>query len=389
MQLLDPGTTTVRFESEIWPLDESPVSGPPLVRILQQVTSDDSGAALLRGPKGALALRLTSSQRAPRIVQSIHLDGDGDLVVEMPRGASLRGRLVPERIALALLAAAAPQPNVQTEPFGIELISPDGQMMHSYLEAPFSCEPDGSFTIVGVPEGTWHVMIGRKHQGFAVTKMELRNGETTECDIDVSVMEPADVTLRILVDGAPPAEAYVNCLAQYAIDSFGRRKPGGANGRSDRDGRFAFSTMVGDFYVNLSCTTLAGESIMLYPHFRVEHPGAQEILLDLHTGSLDLMMLRPDGTPAAGVTVREQGPAYTASWQMDDAGRLRMAHILTGTLVLEARPRSLTTDEQRRAYAVQNGNPALEREFVTIGTITVLPGAAVPQTITLPVSWDR
>lgn len=389
VQLLDPGTTTVRLHTETWPLDEAPLSGPPLVRILQEVTTDDAGTAQLRGPKGPLALRLTGEQRAPRIVQPIVLDGDGDLVVEMPRGATLRGRLVPQRVALALLAAAEPKPNVKTEPFGIELISSNFETMHRFFDLPFACEPDGTFTIVGIPEGTWHVRVGTNRRGYAACKVVLRNEETLEQDVDVSALEPVEINLRILVDGSPAADAFVNCLAQHAIDSFGNRSGGGSRGRTDSEGRFSFITQVGDFDVHLSCKTKAGESMRLMPHFRVDRPGAQEILLDLHTGSLDLTLLQPDGTPAVGVPIREQGRPYGDSWQTDQAGRLFLEHSLVGTQALEVRPRSLTSNEQRNAFSRQNGYQTLEREFVTIGTITVLPGAAVPQTITLPASWDR
>ena len=390
VQLLDPGSTTVRLDTETWPLDEAPLSGLPLVRILQEVTTDDAGMARLRGPKGPLALRLTGEQRAPRIVQPIVLDGDGDLVVEMPRGATLRGRLVPQRVALALLTNASPKANVEREPFGIELIRPDGEMLHRYLEAPFACEQDGTFTIVGIPEGTWYVRVGTNRGGYYTgCKVELQNGETLEQEVDVSRIEPAQVTLRVLVAGSPPLEAFVNCHARNAVDSFGNRLGGGAMGRCDTDGRFSFTTRVGDFYAMLSLTLATGESMRLNPHFRVDRPGKQEILLDLQTGSLDLTLLRPDGTPAIGVTVQEQGEVAGYIGMTDEAGKIVLEHFLVGTLALEVRPRSLTTNEQRNAFSRQNGYQALEREFVTIGTITVLPGAAVPQTITLPASWDR
>ena len=389
VQLLDPGSNVVRLDSETWPLDEAPLSGPPLIRILQVVTTDATGAALLRGPKGALALRLTGEQRAPHIVQPIHLEGEGDLLVEMPRGATLRVRLVPQRIALALLAAAKPKPNQTSKPFGIELIRDGGEKMHRFLEAPFPCEPDGSFAIAGIPEGTWHVRVGTGLRGYAACKVELRNGETLECEVDVTTLEPANVTLRILVDGTPAAGAYVNCLARHPIDSFGNRPGGGANGRSDANGLFQFDSRVGDFYVNLSCTTPEGKSMRLMPQFRIERPGAQEILLDLQTGSLDLTLLRPDGTPAVGVPVRVHGRPYGDFWQTDETGRLFVEHYVVGTLMLEVRPRSLATGEQRSAFAQKNGHASLESQYLTIGTVHVLPGAGAAQTITLPASWKR
>ncbi|MEZ6038712.1 MAG: sigma-70 family RNA polymerase sigma factor [Planctomycetota bacterium] len=389
VQLLDPGPFTVDCGTEAAVLFQSEVSGLPLARILHRETTDEQGTIALRGPKGTLALRLRADGFAPLVVQPVRLDAAEDLVVELPRGATLRGRLVPERVAKQLIAGSAPTPNSRPDPFGIDLVRDGGERLHGFLEPVFALEPDGSFSIRGVPAGDWHVLVGTNKRGFAAAKVTLGEGEVVQREFDVTSLEPAAITLQMLIDGAPAADASLTVFGNHATDSFGVPSRTSAYGTTDTRGELQFQSRVGECSVFANWTSPSGVAMQLTQRFQVPRAGPQTVVLDLRVGGLDLTLLRPDGAPAAGVALREQGCPFGTRWTADDAGRVRVPRIVAGTLVLEARPRSLTTDEQVHEFARRNGGAALEQAYLTVGTITVNPGAAVPQTLTLPSSWDR
>jgi len=391
VELLDPGDIKVRRDTETWTLDNCPISGPPLARIVQRGTTDDNGALLLRGPKGDLALRLSGGGLSLQIVQPIRLDEATDLVVTGQPGARLRGRLQPVAVARHIYSASKVGSNEEPVPVGIHLISArnDNESLHRFQEPPFAIDEDGAFDIRGVPAGQWHVLVRWGRRSYAVTSVDVPAGGDVQRDIDVTSIAPALVTLRLLVDGTPAKNAYINAMGWHANNSFGSQMTSQTIGRTDEHGSMQVETLTGQLVLHVSALNANGPGVNVVTMLPVPRTGPQEHVIDLRIGSLDLTILQPDGKPAAGIQLRMAASRGSWSITTDASGRVTSKHVAAGLMALEALPRSLSSDEARSAYAQAHGYQALEQAWVPIGSITVTPGAAVPQRLTLPALWDR
>lgn len=389
VELLDPGNLRVRRDTETWLLEDCRVSGPPTARIVQTGATDGNGALVLRGPKADLALRLSGGGLALQIVQPIRLDEATDLVVAAQRGARLRGRLVPVEVARHVAAAADVGPNEEAVPVGIDLVGAGGEKLRRYLEPPFPIDAEGAFDIRGVPAGTLHIKVVKGNWSYVATIVDVPEGGEVERDVDIAAIAPAFVTLRVLVDGQAAKDAYVNAMGWHAKDSFGKEFPTQTIGRADESGAFRIETCVGDLELYVTARTPAGDEAQFRAYLHVPHAGPQEHVVDLRVGGLDLTVLRPDGTPAPDVVLREAGRRTGSTWTTDAAGRVRVERFTAGTLTLEARPRSLSTRESQEAFARTNGWQALQREWVAAGVLEIAPGNAVARRLVLPPGWDR
>jgi RNA polymerase sigma-70 factor (ECF subfamily) len=391
VELLDPGDLEVRCDTETQTFETCRMSGSKMARIVQKGTTAADGALVLHGPKGDLALRLSGGGLALQIVQPIRLDEASDLLVTAQRGARLRGRLVPIDVARHVFAASRVGPNAAPPPVGIRLVSAlDGYAsLHRRMEPPFPIDPEGAFDIGGVPAGKWHVVVVKDRHTYAATTVDVPVGGDVERTIDVAAITPAFVTLRLLVDGAPAKDAFVNAMGWHAADSFGQPFRTQTVGRTDEQGAMRIETLVGELVLVVSAATATGSGPRLTTILQVPRTGEQEHLVDLRAGGLDVTLLRPDGSPAAGVSLRMSGSHGSCTWSADASGRVQSDGVAAGPLALEALPRSLTSDAARTAHTQANGWQALEREWMPIGTLTVTPGAAVPQRVVLPSVWDR
>lgn len=393
VELLDPGDLVVRRNTETWPLDGSRVGGLPMARIVQRGTTDADGVLLLRGPKGDLALRLSGGDLALQIVQPIRLDAAEDLLVTAQRGARVRGRLVPPEVARHVLAAGQVGPNDQPVRIGIDLITADGESLHRHLEAPFPLDAEGAFDMRGVPAGTWHVAVVQGHRTYAAVAIDVPEAGEVERDVDIAVLAPAFVTLRVLVDGEPARDTFVNARGTHGKTSFGQPFRSGAAGTTDAQGVLHVETYVGEIELEVNWTGAADRTqpnqSRLQTRLLVPRAGVQEIVVDLRLGGLDLSLLRPDGGPAAEIEVRVVDMPSTLHWRTDAAGRLVSQTLVAGSYPLEVRPRRLATAASQQAYQQANGWEALQHEWVAIGVVTVAPGAAAPQRLVLPAAWER
>lgn len=388
VQLLDPGDQAVRCDTETWPLEDCRVGGLPLARIVQAGRTAADGSIALRGPKGPLALRLWGGGLALQIVQPVSLEGEGDLKIAGQRGATWRGKLFPATVARELAALGASRPNTKSKRVGLRLTSDRGESLHRFLERPFPIAADGSFEISGIPAGTWNAIV-KGRSSYAAAKIQVAAGQVLEQDLDASALAAADVDLRILVDGVPAADCYVNVMGWHAKNVFGERFASQSLGRADSDGRFAVSTFVGDLALHITWPVAAGKTSQLCAYASVPRAGQQDLVLDLLLGTLDVRVLQADGSPAVGARLRESNRRAGAVWTADAKGRLVQVHFVAGSYEIEALPRSLSTRAARDSFTKLHGWQALQQQWMPCGVVTVLPGGARQQDLRLPEAWHR
>lgn len=398
VELLDPGDLQVRRDTETIKFPKGRLGGVQLARIVQNGTTDADGSLVLKGPKADLALRLSGEGIALQIVQPIRLDEASEIVVTAQRGARLRGRIMPPEVARHIYSASKVGPNDKPVPVGIRLLNGnvdllsgkyDHESLHRYLEPPFPIDEDGAFDISNVPSGPWHVVVCRGSRNHATAKIDVPAGGDVECNLDLTALAPVQVTLRFLIDGTPAKDMFVNTLCFSTNDSFGRPHGSQTMGHTNDHGAIQIETIAGQLMMHVNAPIAPGSVATLITSLTVPRSGPQEHVIDLRIGSLDLTILQPDGKPAAGMQFRMADTRGSWVWTADASGRIRQEYMAAGLLTLEALPRSLSSDEARTAYAQAHGYQALEQAWVPIGSITVAPGAAAPQHLTLPSHWDR
>jgi RNA polymerase sigma factor (sigma-70 family) len=387
VELLDPGDATVRRDTHTFPFDDCPIGGPPLACILAAGLTDRDGALALRGPSGALALRLHGPGIALQVVQPIRLDEAGDLVVTATRGASWRGRLGPEEVVRAVVAGD-PAREAKRDEAGLTLVDARGEALHRLLEPRVPVAADGTFVFDGIPPGRWCAVFERR----AIAWITVDEGRVLTQDVDVSALAPADVRLRVRVDGAPARHAWVNVLGVHAADANGQPMRSGRMERADSDGVFALRTLVGRLAVIVTWEPEVGRGGALQAAVDVRAAGVQDIGVDLQTGALELEVLAPDGAPAADaeLEVAPDGVFTGAGVHVVGAdGVLRITPMAAGRYEVRVRPARLRAQAAKDEFGRTHGWAALEQQWLPAGAVDVLPGAAVRQQLRLPPAWAR
>jgi RNA polymerase sigma-70 factor (ECF subfamily) len=381
VQLVDSGDEPLLLDTETVAFADCQISGVRLANLLQQGTTDQDGALVLRGPSGRLALRLAGGGLALQLVQPVQLDAPGDLVIDAPAGASWRGRLLPESVARDLWQRGQPRPNVDVRPMGITLVRQDGSSLLRHSEALYPFAADGSFTIDGIPEGTWHAIVAAG-SNYAAASITVVPGQQLQQDLDVQPMAKADVTLQFRVDGVPAASCQVNVMGWHARDVFGKRFASQFLGTTDASGRFQVQTCSGELVVHLLWNHSDG-SATLMTTLPVPTAGPQQHLVELQLATLDLQLTEADGSPAADwpLQLAAIGGQNLSDFTTNREGRLPKQHWVAGSYEVRARPAHLRTREQQAEFARRNGWPALDTEWIPLGTIDIAPGPARAQVL--------
>jgi hypothetical protein len=308
----------------------------------------------------------------------VRLDAAEDLRVQVPRGASWRGRLVPSEVVRELLVP----PAASDRPLGLMLWNEQGSLRR-FHEAPFPIAADGGFELRDLPPGRWHLtVLTFTHYEAAVA--DLAAGQELQQDVDVQALAVAEVDLHVRLDGQPPRVGSLNALGMH-------RGAGGQpfrtqiRGTIGDDGRFTLRTAVGELEVAIA--PIDGPRVVA--RVAVTRPGPQRIDLDLQLGPLQLALLAQDGTPAAQLECRLAADNALRSAVTDEQGVLRAERAIAGRYEVLVRPAALRDHDSRRAFAAQFGEAALDGAWLPVGTVDVIAGtaAAAPTALRLPSSW--
>ena len=379
VELLDALGEPLRRDTLTTPLELCNFSGPPTAFVLQAGTTDADGALLLRGPVGDLALRLCGGGCPLHLVDRVRLDAAEDLRMQVPRGASWLGRLVPAEVARELLVP----PAASDRPLGLMLWN-EQSSLRRFNEAPFPLAADGSFELRDLPPGRWHLtVLTFTHYEAAV--VDLAAGQELQQDVDVQALAVADVDLHVRLDGQLLRDGNIVAMGMHpgAGDRPFRTQ---TQGKIGDGGRFALRTAVGELEVTID--PIGGKSVVA--RVAVTRPGPQRIDLDLQLGPLQLALLAPDGTPAAQLECRLAANNALCHAVTDEQGVLRAERAIAGRYEVRVRPAALRDHDAQRAFATRFGEDALSAAWLPVGTVDVIAGtaAAAPASLRLPQSWS-
>jgi hypothetical protein len=405
IQLLDAADLTIDATTMAQTIEQmtNSTTGSQRVLLLQELETDANGEATLRGPaKPQLALRLLGPGHAPLIVTDVALDAPEPLVVTVPTGAKLVGRLLPDGIVAQLrqvagIPASGPLSDAQRrlQPV-VSLMSSDRPFRRHPPSggAPGYVQPDGRFELSGIPPGPWRVMLmvwdaDGSGSGQPVGQLELRDGATTTLDIDAAHLRTGELRGLVERDGAPLAGAEVWLHAEYTGGRGGGRT---SRLELDADGRFSLRSRQGRYSIRQidqksdPPLDVHSDVVDLLPGRTTEHRFV------LRAATLRLRLLDPDGKPIAGIPLELR----------DAAGELRHQPRETGAdgrtaLVLEPATFSVHVltrrmqDPQVRNAAFENatGPDPLAPHRLRIGEITLPPGATLERELRLPAEWGR
>ena len=172
-------------------------------RILSESVSDASGRVTLGGPveQSGLALRALGPGHPAAIRENVELRQDDDpLRWELPQGATLTGRVIPQQaLALDLMLR-------------LHEVAREGSVLPSETGG-FTLRPNGSFHIPDLPAGEWQIKLSRRkyHDLGGGRRMamlsevshyssvvELRAGQTTEKMLEVLEIAPGTLLGRLV-----------------------------------------------------------------------------------------------------------------------------------------------------------------------------------------------
>lgn len=379
VELLDALGQPLRRETVTTPLELCNFSIPFMAFVLQAATTDADGAVLLRGPVGDLGLRLCGGGCPLHLVDRVRLDGEGELRLQVPRGAVWRGRLVPAEVVRDLLA---PSPAAGARPVGLELWDEHGSLRR-FTEAPFPFAADGSFELRDLPPGRWHLTV-RAFANFEAAVVELAAGQELQQDVDVQALAVADVDLYVRLDGQLLRDGTINAIGTQTL---GGRRPllTQSYGPIGEGGRFPVRTTVGELAVTID--PVGGSRVVAVA--AVTRPGPQRMDLELQLGALHATVQAPDGAMVARLECQlAAGNARLDAWT-DEHGVLQHPRAIAGRYEVRVRPAALREHAAQRAFQAQFGEDALSAAWLPVGTVDVLPGsaAAAPTSIRLPESW--
>jgi hypothetical protein len=245
------------------------------ILVLSRARTASDGSVALWAPRAGMrvALRSASPAHAPRLSPEFLVASPSPQVAfVVERTGEIRGRVVPAQVA-------------RLRPLRVVL-----QLVDSWVtwprEGATRIDAGGGFAIEGVPPGDWRLALCLwNEQGVLLERpVRLAEGECSELVLDAHALEPATITGRVRLDGAPWAGAELRLWFRPETDARGEPTCFVAECLLGRDGRFTLKDLPpGEYspYVSDGRFGASGRSVVA-PRRRVP-AGTSELDLDLVT----------------------------------------------------------------------------------------------------------
>ncbi len=382
------------------------VSTPGTPARVLEGTTNAAGSLLLRGRGGVdHALLIRAGERTPRIVQPVRLDIAEPLRIVLRDFGSVRGHIGPPDVVAQLAAEAGDAAPPQRRGLFVYLVpARGGQLVPDRKTYPDGIRADeaGRFEIHDVPPGEWIAHLrwsvddGRRLQwsrGQKITgAFPVVASRVHEFVVDLSRWRRTPTTLVVKLNGEP---ATGELRLETDLPSF--------HGEF-RDQQYHLRTLPAS-----GCVTVPLEAGTWSARLQTEHAGTTLSLhagpvdvvsgaattreLAFHSGSLVLLLVKPDGSPAVGVDLLARGPEVAGIPEMrgtsapsDDSGRTQLVG-KPGVAHLYARRQPLLDRAARRAWSIAHPNATLRDAWVDLGPVDLSPTPTGERTIRLPAEW--
>ncbi|MCB9876859.1 MAG: carboxypeptidase regulatory-like domain-containing protein [Planctomycetes bacterium] len=355
-------------------------------RLLQQVTTGDDGSTELHGP-GDHTLCLLIGGEGDHLLWhgDVRLDTADELVVQLQRGAGLKGRCMPAAGLAKLGLPFDAERGVQRPK--LVLLRGDRETFPHHLLTPARSTPltiadDGTFAAQGIPAGTWRiaVRIDDEHslslQQTILTEVTLVDGQTLVLDLDLTPLLPGTLNARVLHNGTPLTGDWIMCDAGQQVTRLD----------IDAGGRCSGELLPGTYRFDLRWSGL------LSTNTAVVRAGEEtEVEVQFFSGKVTLQLLDPDGAAVANVPVFAQDQPRPLG-TTNASGQLLVVRT-PSILQLSVLPRRLGTPEDvqriwREGHARGDGDP-YRTLLLPLGEVTLQANDDKPVELRLPEAWRQ
>ncbi|MBM4061572.1 MAG: carboxypeptidase regulatory-like domain-containing protein [Planctomycetes bacterium] len=406
--LVDPLGEPLTAESCVYQLSEWGNTTAKKALVLDDVTTDDRGEVTLHAPTDRpLGLSLPGPEHEPMLVPVVTFPAAGPFVVTVDQGAVLLASVgPPEAIAeLRRLAGIDDKgaswfdrwPNLYLE--GSNARAP---ARFPDLRERCSMQPDGTFTLRGIPGGRWRVTVScfrKQERGGSFLEVpagtvDLAAGQETKLAIDFAMLLPRELSGLVLHNGAPLANTKLQLQGFFGPDS--RGDSAGCYEQVTTDGEGRFRTTVRGTAQRISWNRSVGqrwsslrslETVLLTPG------QPTHATFTLASGTLQVRLLDAGGAPVPKVAVhlRETTGQVALSLPPTDAEGRTTAEPEAGTFHAQVLPKALQDPQAlTEFYRAHAGEPDPTAALVLpLGTVTIRAGETTEIELRLPESWGR
>lgn len=354
-------------------------------------TTDHAGRATLRGPDDAVyGVRAPGPGNVPALLYPVRFDDRAPLRVVVELGATLRGRIEPREVFLALCSRGSgaaenssydPAPSQRPELVLIRMVAGRTERYppDTSIAQRFPLAADGSFVLRGISPGTWDLKLGYQvqvernasisHTRTAARQLTLAEGEDKELVLDLRGWLPRTVVLAIAADGVPH-RGRVMLEGDFGLGSDGRPESEQRYVTPDDGARVVTQLMPGTWTPYMSLGPSKGHTFLPGPSFVVgEGTAPIDLRLEFRSAQRAIRVVDAKGSPVAGLVV--QASVGAQFW-------------------LACPP----TDEQGRTTV--SGPPGSVRlhvargsETFELGSVDLLSGTVDPFELRLPREWGE
>lgn len=409
VQLVDP--LGARTRVRVWPIEQwGRSTGGYKAVLLQSVTTDARGETVLRGPADrTLAVFLPGPGNAPLWQGDVRLGGDAPFVITVAAAARFVGSVGPREL-LQEWRELAGLPVFGALDEGQRRLAPtvvltrdEGGTRARHPEQPVPLDDDGAFEIGGAAPGTWRLQVSwwrqigggrRVGDGVEADAVELRSGETTRLDLDLSHLLPGDLDGVVLRNGKPMADSQV--VLRSIAGGPGRAHDRGRTelAQTDGEGRFHARLQPGEYSLTAGILRQDGaHSLLADGTVRVLRGERTTRTFHVQSGSVRVRLVDPAGVPASGVTVELRDAAGVPRQVLapTEADGWTSGDVEAEAFTVHVLPRRL--QDLRARQEVWRAEPNNRDPFVTVrlrlGSVTARVGETTTIELRLPPEFER
>lgn len=406
VQLVDPLGLSLTTETPVYQLSEWGNTTAQKALVLDAGTTDDLGEVTLHAPADRpLGLSLPGPANAPMVVRFAAFPQAGPLVVTVDQGAVLVASVGPPAALDEIKRLAGAEQGAEFGTLrlpGLHLRSDDPREPIRFpdLRERCSMQPDGTFTLRGIPAGRWHVTVqcfrkqdrGGSYLEVPGGTIDLVASQETKLAIDLTALLPSELSGLVLHNGVPLANTKVQLHSTLGTDPDEDEARTQEPITTDGEGRFR-ATVRGtsqslSWYLQRDrrLTILrSAETVACQPGQTVH------ATFTLSSGTLRVRLLDAAGAPVPAVRVLLRGSTKNAAMSLPqtDADGYATSDGEVGTYDAQVLPKELQDQKALVAFHQAHAGEAdpTAALLIPLGVVTVRTGETTEVELRLPATW--
>lgn len=406
VQLVDPLGLSLTTETPVYQLSEWGNTTARKALVLDAGTTDELGEVTLHAPDDRpLGLSLPGPAHAPMVVRFAAFPQAGPLVVTVIQGAVLVASVGPPAVLDEIRRLAGAEQGAELGAFrlpGLQLRSDDPRAPIRFPELRERCwmQPDGTFTLRGIPTGRWHVTVqcfrmqdrGGNFLEVPAGTIDLVAGQETKLAIDLTALLPSELSGLVLHNGAPLANTKVQLHSTLGPNPDDDEAKAHEPITTDGEGRFRATVRGTSQSLSWSRQSDRRWTVLRSAETVARQPGqTMNATFTLSSGTLKMRLLDAAGAPAAAVRVLMRGATKNAVLGLPptDADGCATSDGEVGTYDVQVLPKELQDQQALTAfYQAHAGEPdPTAALLVPLGVVTVRTGETTEVELRLPTTW--